>query len=60
MAELKDKFGEKNVDAELVGGSNGVFDVEIDGKRLFSKHESGRFPQYREIVNMIDEARLRQ
>ena len=25
-------------------GSGGVFDVRIDGKLLWSKHESGRFP----------------
>jgi hypothetical protein len=30
-----------------------VFDVVVDGKRLFSKHDVDRFPEYQELPNMI-------
>jgi predicted Rdx family selenoprotein len=28
----------------LVEGRGGVFDIDVDGARKFSKHETGRFP----------------
>lgn len=50
-AELKQAFG---VDAEIVRGSGGVFDVVVDGKKVFSKHdEGGRFPEPGEIVKLL-------
>jgi hypothetical protein len=30
-----------------------VFDVEVDGKKLFSKDDSDRFPEYQEVPNAI-------
>lgn len=41
---------ETGTQSELVGGDNGIFDVEIDGRRVFSKHETGRFPEHEEIL----------
>jgi selT/selW/selH-like putative selenoprotein len=41
------------VEAELVRGAAGVFDVEVDGARVFSKHEAGRFPEPDEIVAAV-------
>ena len=38
------------VQSELVQGDNGIFDVEIDSRRIFSKHETGRFPEHEEIL----------
>ena len=40
----------KGVEAELVKGDDGVFDVVADGERIFSKHEAGRFPDPDEIL----------
>jgi selenoprotein W-related protein len=37
----------------LKKGSGGIFDVEVDGKRIFSKHESGRFPRAEEILDEL-------
>ena len=37
----------------LVKGSGGVFDVEVDGKRVFSKHHEGRFPEPEEVIARI-------
>lgn len=50
---MKAQFGTEKVDAELVPGSNGVFDVVVEGKRLFSKDDVDRFPEYQELPNMI-------
>jgi selenoprotein W-related protein len=41
---------EIGADTELVRGDNGIFDVEIDSRRIFSKHETGRFPEDEEIL----------
>ena len=50
MAEELKKQG---VEVELIEGSNGVFDVKIDGKLVFSKFESGRFPEPGEITKRM-------
>jgi selenoprotein W-related protein len=42
------------VDAELIGGGGGVFDVTADGKLVFSKHEQGRFPEDDEILSSLE------
>jgi selT/selW/selH-like putative selenoprotein len=46
---------ELGVDAELVRGERGVFDVLVDGRVIFSKHSAGRFPTDAEIVQAIRE-----
>jgi len=47
---LKDAFG---VESELVPSSGGVYEITVDGKRVFSKKSLGRFPQDGEIVKLI-------
>jgi len=44
---------ELGLDAQLIMGDNGVFDVVADGKLVFSKHATGRFPEEREIVEAL-------
>ncbi|MCG8563850.1 MAG: Rdx family protein [Desulfobacterales bacterium] len=39
--------------AELIPGSGGVYEVECDGKTLFSKKETGRFPEDDEILGQL-------
>ncbi|MBD3419628.1 MAG: SelT/SelW/SelH family protein [Chitinivibrionales bacterium] len=48
--ELKREHG---ADSELVGGSGGIFDVYVEGKLVFSKHEKGRFPNPGEVAKLI-------
>jgi len=38
---------------DLVKGSNGVFDVEIDGKLVYSKRSTRRFPNPGELLTLI-------
>ena len=44
----------RGVESELVPGSNGVFDVVVDGKLIYSKHQTGRFPDPDEILAKLD------
>jgi selenoprotein W-related protein len=37
----------------LIAGRGGIFDVEVDGKLIFSKHEVGRFPEDAEILEKL-------
>jgi len=48
--ELRTQFG---VEAKLVPGSHGIFDVVVDGKLVYSKFETGRFPNPGEVVENI-------
>jgi predicted Rdx family selenoprotein len=41
------------VESELVAGSNGIFDVIADGKKIYSRHDSGNFPAKGEIVALL-------
>ncbi len=34
-------------------GDDGIFDVEVDGVRIFSKDEVGRFPKDDEILSKL-------
>ena len=47
MARIQEARG---VEAELVRGGGGVFDVVVDGKLIYSKHQTGRFPDPEEIL----------
>jgi len=51
-AELKQHLG---VDSTLIAGSGGVFEVNVDGKMVFSKKSVGRFPEPGEIVGMLQQ-----
>lgn len=43
------------VEVECEPGSGGVFDVIIDNKVIFTKKNTGRFPERGEIVKLIKE-----
>ncbi len=37
----------------LIEGDKGVFDVVVDGDLIWSKHETGRFPELDEILSRL-------
>jgi selT/selW/selH-like putative selenoprotein len=53
-AEIKRKFGVQPI---LIEGSGGIFDVKADGKLIFSKDETGRFPEPDEVTNALAAAK---
>ena len=38
----------------LVTGSKGIFDVEVDGKMIYSKHDEGRHAKPGEVLERYD------
>jgi selenoprotein W-related protein len=44
---LQDKYG---AEVELVPGVGGVFEITVDGKLMFSKKQTGRFPTDEEVI----------
>ena len=41
---------------ELIEGESGVFEVEVEGRLVFSKRSEGRFPRYQEVPTAIKAA----
>ncbi|MCP4035680.1 MAG: hypothetical protein GY944_30270 [bacterium] len=39
--------------SDLTAGGGGIFDVLVDGRLVFSKHEQGRFPTEVEILEAL-------
>ena len=42
-----------DVDPELIKGDSGVFDIVVDGKLIYSKDETGRFPEHDEVLSQL-------
>lgn len=40
-------------EVELVKSSGGIFDITVDGKLKFSKDETGRFPDQKDIAATV-------
>ena len=47
---MKRNFG---VESVLIEGKGGIFDVKVDGQLVYSKHETGRFPNQEEVSGLI-------
>lgn len=45
-----------NVHSELIASSGGVFEISVDGRKIFSKKALGRFPDDGEILKAIQGA----
>ncbi len=54
---IKGKFGVK---VELIKGGGGIFDVKIDGQLIYSKHDTGRFPEHQEVLDAISKLQTAQ
>ena len=37
----------------MIKGSGGVFDVVVDGKLIYCKKETGRFPENEEVLTQL-------
>jgi selenoprotein W-related protein len=38
---------------EMIPSSGGAFEVSVDGRKVFSKLELGRFPAYQEVPLLL-------
>ena len=51
--ELLHTFGDSLAGVTLVAGSGGVFEVSCDGEPIFSTKSHGRFPETRELRELV-------
>jgi len=42
-----------SVEPKLIEGGNGIFDVKVDGKLVYSKKETNKFPDQGEVLSLI-------
>jgi predicted Rdx family selenoprotein len=42
-----------SVETKLIAGKDGIFDVKLDGKVIFSKDKEYRFPADGELVTLV-------
>jgi len=47
------EFGASVTALRLVPGDHGVYDVEVDGQRIWSMDEAERFPESSELIQSI-------
>ncbi|PRP93504.1 Rdx family protein [Enhygromyxa salina] len=52
MAELEAKFGSE-IEAELIKGDRGAFEITLDGELIYSKLKTHAFPRYAEIPALV-------
>jgi len=50
---LLKEFGTSVSSLRLVPGDHGVYDVEVDGQRVWSMDEAHRFPETSELIQTI-------
>ena len=51
--KLLDTFKNQLAGVEIVPSGGGVFEVTRDGELLFSKKQTGRFPEWEEIRSAL-------
>ena len=51
MAEAIDE--EFDVKPEMIEGRGGIFDVSVEGTKIWCKHDVGRFPEHNEVLDKI-------
>lgn len=51
--ELLMTLGEELGELALIPGSGGIFEVRLDGELLFSKKLAGRFPESKELKQLV-------
>ena len=54
--ELLSTFEAEIGEVALVPGSGGVFEVRVEGKGLWSRQERGRFPEIKELKQLVRDA----
>jgi selenoprotein W-related protein len=55
MARILEEW-EREIDlVEVVTGKGGIFDVHLDGERVFTKSMLGRYPQPDDVIPLLRE-----
>jgi selenoprotein W-related protein len=51
--ELLTTFGTTLGEVALLPGTGGIFEVRVNGKSVFSRKEQGRFPEAKELKQLV-------
>ncbi|MGH7352154.1 MAG: SelT/SelW/SelH family protein [Candidatus Methylomirabilales bacterium] len=51
--ELLTTFENELGELALVPGTGGIFEVKVDGKVIFSRNQEGRFPESKELKQLV-------
>lgn len=51
--ELLTTFQSEIGEVALVPGTGGIFEVRVDSVRIWSRHEQGRFPDIKELKQLV-------
>jgi selenoprotein W-related protein len=51
--ELLHTFGDYITDLRLIPAGGGDFDIDVDGERIFSRRQAGRYPEIAELKEAI-------
>ena len=51
--ELLTTFEQEIGSVALSPGTGGVFDITVDGEKIWSRQESGRFPDIKELKQLV-------
>jgi len=54
VEEILDKYRNQVAEATLIPSSGGVFEVQVNGRTIFSKKETGRFPTPGELTRALE------
>jgi selenoprotein W-related protein len=51
--ELLTTFAKELGEVALIPGTNGIFEVRLEGKTIFSRRQQGRFPESKEVKQLV-------
>jgi selenoprotein W-related protein len=54
-SRLLGTFKQRITALEMVPSGGGCFEVDLDGRRIYSKNETGDFPDEEEIVKLVEQ-----
>jgi selenoprotein W-related protein len=49
-----DHFRGKVKEVQLITGSGGVFEVTVNGEKIYSKKETGEFPSVKDLIQQME------
>ena len=55
-AELLEKYGTDIQSLTLIPSGGGVYEVERDGKLIYSKKKTGEFPELKDVTSILDKS----
>ncbi len=53
--KLRDRFKQRITSLEMVPSGGGRFEIDVDGKQIYSKLDTGQFPEEDAILQQIEQ-----